>query len=126
VTAPAQRTSLRSHLYGALAGLHPEPRSVRSSDVLLDVLIGLYDLPESAIWRDVVAGFMDAQRPALENLYDEHSAFPEARILDMVEAPLVLERLDRDSARLVARWPLALSELETLANAWGVPLFLAA
>jgi hypothetical protein len=108
-------------LAAALAELDPDHRPPASSEPLLrDFLLSLYGKCPGRIWSENVQPFLKREQRALQVLYEEHRAFPEAAILDFAESLLVLERLQHDSARLYAGWPLAPSQLDVVAHAWGI------
>jgi hypothetical protein len=116
------RQLLRDKLWLTAAGIHPHATKLRSSDELFETLVRRYGLPANAIWSERLLPFLRSHREALNLLYAEHAVLPEAKLLDLVEAPLILERLSCDSRRLREAWPLPLSQLALLASAWGEPL----
>lgn len=113
---------LRSRLTVASARLHPDPQALRGDAELFAQLVSLYGKPPRRIWGENLEPFLSANAEALQVLYREHRFLPEAAVLDLIEAPMVLERLDRDTARLQTVWPLDRSSLVVLADAWGRPV----
>jgi len=102
--------------------LHRDPLLIRSDPRVFAALVRLYPFPVREIWQRAVEPYVLAQWAMLDRLYDEHAALPVARVLDLVEAPLVLERLDHDVRRLERAWPLGHSLLDEVASSWGVPV----
>lgn len=101
--------------------LHPEPTELRHDEELFEILLSLYGTTPTEIWRRL-RRFLETRREGLEILYAEHRSLPEAELLDLVEAPMILELLERDSARLSAAWPGSPAPLLRLANAAGTPI----
>jgi hypothetical protein len=92
---------------------------------LFDVLLGLYDRSPDKVWSEIVRPWMDACLSKLQLVYAEHQALAnDTQLLDQPHAPMLLERLEHDRARLVDRWPYEISELEALQDVWGVRLLL--
>jgi hypothetical protein len=114
--------TLRDQVAATVARLHPHPEQLHCCDVLYKSLLRLYSHPPTQIWDINVKPFLDSEGLALEIIYAEHAALPEAEVLDLVEGLLVLERLQNDYAHLRERWPLGYSSLATLGAAWGTPL----
>lgn len=102
------------------------PHVLRGDAELFARLISLYDKPTDRIWTQDLEPFLSANDEALRVLYREHRFLPEAAVLDLIEAPMVLERLTRDAARLQTIWPLDRAALVVLADAWGRPVYHAA
>lgn len=123
-TSAARR--LRDKLDSLARELHPRPASLTCNPRLFETLLALYDRPPDVIWREKLELFLDSHREPIELLYEEHRAFSEARVLDFIEAPMVIERLDHDGPRLVRDWPLDQQSLIVLSAAWGRPLYRAA
>lgn len=117
---------LLGRLDAAVRALHPEPKRLQHDAELFEALTALYGLPSREIWSSRLEPFFAVNAEALVVLYDEHRALPEAEILDLIEAPLVLELLERDSARLRAVWPGPASSLVLLAAVAGRPIYHAA
>jgi hypothetical protein len=113
---------LRERLRAAVFRLHAKPVPIASDAELFSVLIALYPVPVEGIWRQVIEPFLRVHADGLHQLYVEHAVWPAARVLDLAEALLVLERLDDDALRLERVWPLAPSRLDEVSTAWGVPL----
>ncbi len=109
-----------------MSKLHPQPGALRDDAELFQVLLALYAKPARSVWSEDVEPFVNSHEEALKLLYDEHRVLPEAHALDLIEAPLVLERLENDSARLARDWPLDRSSLRVLSAAWGRPIYEAA
>jgi hypothetical protein len=102
--------------------MRPHPKELRHDEELLQILLGLYGLPPDQVWQLRIRPFLEANSEALKVLYEEHEALPEAELLDLVEAPMILELLEEDSARLARVWPGPASTLLRLANAAGRPI----
>jgi len=113
---------LHQQLISAASSLHPRPERLGSDPRLRDALLALYGEEPQRFWGGRVKAFLERNNEALSILYEEHGVLGGTPLLDLVEAPLVLERLENDQARLAANWPLALSELVRLAAAAGTPI----
>lgn len=122
MTHHTTESMLREHLIAAARCVHARPALVTSDPELLAFLADLYDVPPSRVWDAHLGPFIEKRRPALRHLFDEHAVWPHARLLDLGEVLLVLERLENDRLRLLRGWPLSLSSLDELASAWGTPL----
>jgi len=118
--------NLQCRLAVATAALHPRPNQLRSDPELFRALLSLYGTTPERIWSERVQPFLTTDANPLAVLYEEHAALAEAAVLDLIEAPMVLERLRSDSARLQAIWPLDRSDLVLLSAAWGLPVYHAA
>jgi hypothetical protein len=117
---------LSGRLEAALSKVHPEPGELHDEADLVQILLALYAKPARSVWTQDVEPFLNSHEEALRLLYDEHRALPEAHLLDLIEAPLILERLENDSARLARDWPLDRASLRILSAAWGRPIYEAA
>lgn len=102
--------------------MHPAPARLQCDLELRAILLNLYDEREEVVWAEVVAPYIEAHRPALENVLREHARDPSWNLLDTPEVLLLLERADRDRERLRLAWPGPASVLARLSDVWGVPL----
>ncbi|MDO8184659.1 hypothetical protein Q5424_04840 [Conexibacter sp. JD483] len=118
------RAALVRRLAHEVAELGGRP-TVGGDSELFDVLLGLYDRSPDEIWSEVVSPWLDARDSKLQLVYAEHQALADdTRLLDQPHAPMLLERLEHDRARVIERWPYAISELEALQDVWGIRLLL--
>lgn len=74
------------------------------------------------IWSEDVDPFLREHDAALANLFREHRAWASVALLDFLELPVILERLENDSLHLQQVWPLAPSLLDEVCSAWGAPI----
>ena len=117
---------LQHGLVVVTAALHPQPERLRSDTELQRAILALYNVSPECAWTAHLLPFLVADTEPLRVLYEEHASLPEAKVLDLIEAPMVLERLRHDSARLQAIWPLDHSALVLLSAGWGSPIYHAA
>jgi hypothetical protein len=101
---------------------HPAPEQLGHDEGLMQALLELYPMALLDLIEKLLAPFVEANTDALGVLYREHAVFPEAELLDLVEAPMILELLERDSARLASIWPGSPAPLIRLADAAGIPI----
>jgi len=121
--APA-RAALACQLARQVGELGGRP-CARADTELFDVLLGLYDRSPDEVWSEIVRPWMDARLGKLQLVYAEHQALAnDTQLLDQAHAPMLLERLEHDRARVVERWPYEIGELEALQDVWGVRLLL--
>jgi hypothetical protein len=115
---PADVGSLRQHLQDWMKELHGRPDRLRDDPELLSSLLPLAQGDEIGRLSDFVA----ARRPDLEVLFTSHERWPDVAVLDLVEAILVLELLERAPFTLASCWPRPWRELARLAEHWAVPI----
>jgi len=121
---PAARAALVRQLARHVGELGGRPAATADTE-LFDVLLGLYDRSPNKVWSEIVRPWMDARLSKLQLVYAEHQALAnDTQLLDQPHAPMLLERLEHDRARVVDRWPYEISELEALQDVWGVRLLL--
>lgn len=91
---------------------------------VFETMLSLYQVAPGRVFEEVIEPWMRSRAHRLQLVYGEHRALPgDTHLLGCPEALLVLERLDRDRARLAATWPHATADLAAVEDAWGVRLF---
>jgi hypothetical protein len=118
--------NLQRELAMATAALHPRPNQLRSDPELFQALLLLYGVTPERIWSERLRPLLIVDAQPLAVLYEEHAALADAAVLDLIEAPMVLERLRNASAHLQAIWPLDRSDLVLVSAACGLPIYHAA
>lgn len=101
-----------------VASVHPAPARLRTDREARDALIALYDFDYHQIWA-TLSKYFNENAAAFGALYSMHAGTGDD-LFDLIELPLMLERLERDKARLRRAWPLAFWEYDRLPDLWAV------
>jgi hypothetical protein len=102
---------LRQQLKRAAAAHHPRPRSLRRDRALFNGALALYGEAPREVWVEHVEPFLGANGDEIDALY---RSTPRHELLDLIEAPMILERLAADRRRVERLWPAERASLRSL------------
>jgi hypothetical protein len=109
---------LMERLTAFVASVHPAPARLRTDPEVRSVLIELYGRDYDEIWA-TLRRYFDENGAAFAVVYALHAGIGD-ELFDLVELPLMLERLERDTNRLRRVWPLSVLEYDRLPDLWAV------